>query len=180
MTSRFCNRSRALQWVSPFFVCGGPTAILRHGCGQTGQNRLMPRKNRILKSRTLWPPTAGRGRARASMPGRCRSAIRRSNRCVSRVGSTIGGRNHFYLEGSGALALPQEAGIWWCNSSTQHPTEIQPTRWPGLGVPMHAVRSQDHGAWKAGFGARESQGERACRRLRCSRVPDRAALQNAL
>ena len=38
---------------------------------------------------------------------------------------TIGGQDHFYLEGQIAIALPQEDGGMLVHSSTQHPSEVQ-------------------------------------------------------
>ena len=38
---------------------------------------------------------------------------------------TLGGQDHFYLEGQVAVALPQEDGTLHVISSTQHPTEVQ-------------------------------------------------------
>lgn len=70
---------------------------------------------------------------------------------------TMGGQEHFYLEGQAALALPQEGGDMVIHSSTQHPTEIQHKVADALGVPMHAVRCEVR-RMGGGFGGKESQG----------------------
>ncbi|WP_108816487.1 xanthine dehydrogenase molybdopterin binding subunit [Loktanella sp. Alg231-35] len=70
---------------------------------------------------------------------------------------TMGGQEHFYLEGQAALALPQEGGDMVVHSSTQHPTEIQHKVADALGVPMHAVRCEIR-RMGGGFGGKESQG----------------------
>ncbi|KQB95912.1 aldehyde oxidase [Loktanella sp. 1ANDIMAR09] len=70
---------------------------------------------------------------------------------------TMGGQEHFYLEGQAALALPQEGGDMVVQSSTQHPTEIQHKVAEALGVPMHAVRCEVR-RMGGGFGGKESQG----------------------
>src|SRR4029450_3538610 len=38
---------------------------------------------------------------------------------------SVGGQEHFYLEGQIAFALPGEDGDLLVHSSTQHPTEVQ-------------------------------------------------------
>ncbi|MEJ6404982.1 xanthine dehydrogenase molybdopterin binding subunit [Yoonia sp. 2307UL14-13] len=70
---------------------------------------------------------------------------------------TMGGQEHFYLEGQAALALPQEGGDMVVHSSTQHPTEIQHKVAEALGLPMHAVRCEVR-RMGGGFGGKESQG----------------------
>ncbi len=70
---------------------------------------------------------------------------------------TMGGQEHFYLEGQAALALPQEGGDMVVQSSTQHPTEIQHKVADALGLPMNAVRVETR-RMGGGFGGKESQG----------------------
>ncbi len=70
---------------------------------------------------------------------------------------TMGGQEHFYLEGQAALALPQEDGDMVVQSSTQHPTEIQHKVAHAIGRPMHAVRVETR-RMGGGFGGKESQG----------------------
>ncbi|MEM8537030.1 MAG: xanthine dehydrogenase molybdopterin binding subunit [Pseudomonadota bacterium] len=70
---------------------------------------------------------------------------------------TMGGQEHFYLEGQAALALPQEGGDMVIHSSTQHPTEVQHKVAEAIGLPMHAVRCEVR-RMGGGFGGKESQG----------------------
>ncbi len=70
---------------------------------------------------------------------------------------TMGGQEHFYLEGQAALALPQENGDMLVHSSTQHPTEIQHKVAHALGLTMNAVRVETR-RMGGGFGGKESQG----------------------
>jgi xanthine dehydrogenase large subunit len=52
---------------------------------------------------------------------------------------SIGGQEHFYLEGMVALAVPGEDGDMLVHCSTQHPSEGQLLIAQVLGVPTHAV-----------------------------------------
>ena len=70
---------------------------------------------------------------------------------------TMGGQEHFYLEGQAALVFPQEGGDMLVHSSTQHPTEIQHKVAHSLGIPMNAVRVETR-RMGGGFGGKESQG----------------------
>lgn len=70
---------------------------------------------------------------------------------------SMGGQEHFYLEGQASLALPQEGGDMVVHASTQHPTEIQHKVADALGLPMHAVRCEVR-RMGGGFGGKESQG----------------------
>jgi len=69
---------------------------------------------------------------------------------------TIGGQDHFYLEGQIAVAIPQEDGAMLIHSSTQHPTEVQHVVAHALGAHSNAitVRCRRMGG---GFGGKESQ-----------------------
>jgi xanthine dehydrogenase large subunit len=69
---------------------------------------------------------------------------------------TMGGQDHFYLEGQIALALPQENGGMLVHSSTQHPTEVQSIVAHALGTTAHAVSVQCR-RMGGGFGGKESQ-----------------------
>jgi len=69
---------------------------------------------------------------------------------------TIGGQDHFYLEGQIAIACPQEAGTMLIHSSTQHPTEVQQIVAHALGVNAHSVTVQCR-RMGGGFGGKESQ-----------------------
>jgi xanthine dehydrogenase large subunit len=70
---------------------------------------------------------------------------------------TIGGQEHFYLEGQVAMAVPgedDEVQIW---SSTQHPSEIQQAAAQALSVPKSAVTVESRRMGGA-FGGKETQG----------------------
>ena len=69
---------------------------------------------------------------------------------------TIGGQDHFYLEGQIAIALPQEDGAMLIHSSTQHPSEVQNIVAHALGVSAHAIVVQCR-RMGGGFGGKESQ-----------------------
>lgn len=68
----------------------------------------------------------------------------------------IGGQEHFYLEGQGALAIPGEAGAMQIHASTQHPTEVQHKIAEALGVPFHQI-TVDVRRMGGAFGGKESQ-----------------------
>ena len=88
--------------------------------------------------------------------GDSRTAIKSApNRISGRI--TMGGQEHFYLEGQAALALPQDNGDMEIHSSTQHPTEIQHKVAEALGIPFHGVRVETR-RMGGGFGGKESQG----------------------
>ena len=70
---------------------------------------------------------------------------------------SMGGQEHFYLEGQAAFALPGENGDVLVHSSTKHPTEIQHKVAHAIGKPMHAVRVETR-RMGGGFGGKESQG----------------------
>ena len=70
---------------------------------------------------------------------------------------TMGGQEHFYLEGQAALAVPSEDGGVHVHSSTQHPTEIQHKVAEALGLNMAQVRVETR-RMGGGFGGKESQG----------------------
>jgi len=69
---------------------------------------------------------------------------------------TIGGQDHFYLEGQIAIALPQEDDTLLVHCSTQHPTEVQNIVAHALGLRAHAVTVQCR-RMGGGFGGKESQ-----------------------
>ncbi len=69
---------------------------------------------------------------------------------------TLGGQDHFYLEGQIAAALPQEDGAILIHSSTQHPSEVQHVVSHALGVHSHDVTVQCR-RMGGGFGGKESQ-----------------------
>jgi xanthine dehydrogenase large subunit len=69
---------------------------------------------------------------------------------------TIGGQDHFYLEGQIAIALPQEDGGMLIHSSTQHPSEVQQIVAHALGRRANAVIVQCR-RMGGGFGGKETQ-----------------------
>lgn len=69
---------------------------------------------------------------------------------------TIGGQDHFYLEGQIAVAIPQEDGGMLIHSSTQHPTEVQHIVAHALARQAHCVTVQCR-RMGGGFGGKESQ-----------------------
>jgi xanthine dehydrogenase large subunit len=77
-----------------------------------------------------------------------------SHKIVSEL--TIGGQEHFYLEGQVSFAIPQEHGGMMVYSSTQHPAEIQHCVAAMLGIPDAQVTCECRRMGGA-FGGKESQ-----------------------
>ncbi len=69
---------------------------------------------------------------------------------------SLGGQDHFYLEGQIAAAVPQEDGAVLVYSSTQHPSEVQHIVAHALHLPVHQVTVQCR-RMGGGFGGKESQ-----------------------
>lgn len=69
---------------------------------------------------------------------------------------TVGGQEHFYLEGQASFALPQEDGGMLVHCSTQHPSEVQHLVARMLGVPDAFVITECRRMGGA-FGGKESQ-----------------------
>ncbi|APV50991.1 xanthine dehydrogenase molybdopterin binding subunit [Betaproteobacteria bacterium GR16-43] len=69
---------------------------------------------------------------------------------------TLGGQDHFYLEGQVAFAVPQEDGGMLVVSSTQHPSEVQHLVAHALGLESHDVTVQCR-RMGGGFGGKETQ-----------------------
>jgi xanthine dehydrogenase large subunit len=69
---------------------------------------------------------------------------------------TLGGQEHFYLEGQVAYAIPREDRAIHVRSSTQHPTEMQHLIAHVLGWHSHQV-SVECRRMGGGFGGKESQ-----------------------
>jgi len=92
---------------------------------------------------------------RESGPGGVRTAIDRAphvlNGCFS-----LGGQEHFYLEGQIAYAIPVEDGGVRVHCSTQHPSEMQATIAHTLGVAANQVLVEVR-RMGGGFGGKESQ-----------------------
>jgi xanthine dehydrogenase large subunit len=70
---------------------------------------------------------------------------------------TMGGQDHFYLEGHIAMAIPGEDDEITVHSSTQHPSEVQHMVGHVLGVPSNAVNVIVR-RMGGGFGGKETQG----------------------
>lgn len=70
--------------------------------------------------------------------------------------ATVGGQEHFYLEGQVAYAVPREHESMHVYSSTQHPTEMQHMVAHMLGWHSHQV-SVECRRMGGGFGGKESQ-----------------------
>ncbi len=88
---------------------------------------------------------------------------------------TIGGQDHFYLEGQVALAVPGEDGDMLVYSSTQHPSEVQHMVAKVLGEPDHAVTVEVR-RLGGGFGGKETQANLyACTAALVARVTGRPA-----
>lgn len=87
--------------------------------------------------------------------GDARSALDASPRRVKGRFS-MGGQDHFYLEGQVALATPREGGDVHVWSSTQHPSEVQHLIARVLGKPDHAVTVEVR-RMGGGFGGKETQ-----------------------
>ena len=69
---------------------------------------------------------------------------------------SLGGQEHFYLEGQIAFALPQEDGGMQVLVSTQHPSEMQHAVAHVLGLAAHRVQVRCR-RMGGGFGGKESQ-----------------------
>jgi xanthine dehydrogenase large subunit len=69
---------------------------------------------------------------------------------------TMGGQDHFYLEGQIAIAMPQDDRSLVVHCSTQHPTEVQHIVAHALGWDVHRVVVQCR-RMGGGFGGKESQ-----------------------
>ena len=94
------------------------------------------------------PLTLKRGDARAAID-------KAPKRIKGRM--SLGGQDHFYLEGQIALAVPGEDKDVTVYSSTQHPSEVQHMVAHALGVPNHAVTVEIR-RMGGGFGGKETQG----------------------
>jgi len=82
---------------------------------------------------------------------------------------TIGGQEHFYLEGQVALAIPGEDEDMAVLVSTQHPSEVQHMVAAVLGVGSHAVTVEVR-RMGGGFGGKETQANLfACVAALCAR-----------
>ncbi len=74
---------------------------------------------------------------------------------------SVGGQEHFYLEGQVALAVPGEDGSVTLHSSNQNPTEAQKLVADVLALPMNAVVVETR-RMGGGFGGKETQASACC------------------
>lgn len=74
---------------------------------------------------------------------------------------TVGGQEHFYLEGQVASAVADEDGGMIVRSSNQNPTEAQKLVAEVLGIPMNAVTVETR-RMGGGFGGKETQANASC------------------
>ena len=74
---------------------------------------------------------------------------------------SIGGQEHFYLEGQAAVAWPDERGGVQVTSSNQNPTEAQHIVAKVLGIPMHRITVTTR-RMGGGFGGKETQANLCC------------------
>jgi xanthine dehydrogenase large subunit len=92
---------------------------------------------------------------RESGPGGVRTAIDRAPH-VLKGRFSLGGQEHFYLEGQIAYAMPVEDGGVRVHCSTQHPSEMQATIAHTLGIAANQVLVEVR-RMGGGFGGKESQ-----------------------
>lgn len=71
--------------------------------------------------------------------------------------TTMGGQEHFYLEGQVAMSVPQEDGDMLVYSSSQHPGEVQHLVAKVMGIADHGVTVETR-RMGGGFGGKETQG----------------------
>ncbi len=83
------------------------------------------------------------------------AALQAAPHCLTGAFS-VGGQEHFYLEGQVAYAQPQEMGQWLIYSSTQHPGEVQHWVAHALKLNLHDVRVETR-RMGGGFGGKETQ-----------------------
>ncbi|HET6439189.1 MAG TPA: xanthine dehydrogenase molybdopterin binding subunit, partial [Anaeromyxobacter sp.] len=83
------------------------------------------------------------------------AALRRApRRLTGRL--SMGGQEHFYLEGQVAMAVPREGGGMLVHTSTQHPSEVQHLLSKVLGVSQGSVVVEVR-RLGGGFGGKETQ-----------------------
>ena len=69
---------------------------------------------------------------------------------------TVGGQEHFYLEGQACLVEPTEDRGMFVHTSSQHPSEVQKLVAEVLGLPIHEVQAEVR-RMGGGFGGKETQ-----------------------
>ncbi|MBE7939572.1 MULTISPECIES: xanthine dehydrogenase molybdopterin binding subunit [Ramlibacter] len=108
---------------------------------------LSAREAHSMQRYVLPPVTVRRGEPEAAMAG----AAHRLQGSL-----TVGGQEHFYLEGQIAYAIPGEQDTWRIHSSTQHPGEVQHWVAHALGLENNAVTVECR-RMGGGFGGKETQ-----------------------
>ena len=83
-------------------------------------------------------------------------AVLQASARVVRGSMSIGGQEHFYLEGQVAYAQPRADGTLLLHSSTQHPSEMQQLSAKLLGLQANQIEVQCR-RMGGGFGGKESQ-----------------------
>jgi xanthine dehydrogenase large subunit len=91
----------------------------------------------------------------AFIRGDARDEIQSAQNALSET-LTIGGQEHFYLEGQISLAIPSDDSGMLVHCSTQHPTEVQHIVAKMLNLPDAAVTCECR-RMGGGFGGKESQ-----------------------
>ncbi len=91
----------------------------------------------------------------AFIRGDAQDVIKTSPNAISET-LTIGGQEHFYLEGQISLAIPGDDAGMLVHCSTQHPTEVQHIVAKMLNLPDAAVTCECR-RMGGGFGGKESQ-----------------------
>ena len=101
---------------------------------------------------------AGMGYVTTPLTLRRGNAAQGLEKSPNRIGArmTVGGQDHFYLEGQIAMAIPAEDEDVVIHVSTQHPTEVQHMVAHALGVAANAVVVNVR-RMGGGFGGKETQ-----------------------
>ncbi len=131
--SHFCRRARAVRRAAA--VCGGSHDVSRGPKGRdAGARPVRGASRRSSMCARRWRPRATPLPSERIARGN-RTKCWRRRHTADAAACTMGGQDHFYLEGQIALALPQEGGGMLVHSSTQHPTEVQGIVAHALGIP---------------------------------------------
>ena len=164
---RHRRRSAATSRCSPtdrVEYAGQPLAVV---IGDDARRRAPRRRRAKLEYRAALPPILdiedAHRAARPTSRRRTTIAARRSRRradearrTASRPSCSVGGQEHFYLEGQIAFAVPGEDGDMSVHSSTQHPTEVQHVVARVLGCDYNRVTTVVRRAWAAASAARRA------------------------
>jgi len=130
-------------------VMGARSAARKVQCDIELMPPILDIKNAIREKSFVLPPVHVN-------KGDANDAISKSDRILSGELS-VGGQEHFYLEGQIAYAVPLEQSQWLIHSSTQHPGEVQHWVAHALNIDLNAVRVECK-RMGGGFGGKETQG----------------------